>query len=314
MIEDLKKPKLPRALMQVSLLGSVGFIAYALAMFVVPSFACWRVWQSALPLVAKLALSAVLVVMSGQGLHLLGWVGHEGWHFNLSRNKKLSAFVGTLFGSMVVSFFTVGMNLTHWDHHRFTNKPGDPDCALFSPHKTLWSRFVVARLALNRTHIRNVMRLIARRPMAFQHTPFELPTMRIYALLNVIFQLGWLAVYVAVAVYDLRLAIVAIVAPHFVSFVLTAQRSYTEHAGTRAGMFVDARTRTSGLSSFLFFFNNYHLEHHLYPGVPCYRLRAVHRHLRASGVYDLVTDVAIAADHAAELRFAAPKYVYPVAE
>lgn len=306
------KPKLPRELMQVSLLGSAGFIAYALGMFVLPSFASWRVWQSMLPLAAKIALSAPFVLLSGQGLHLLGWVGHEGFHFNLSRNKRLSALVGTFFGSTVVSFFTVGMNLTHWDHHRFTNKKGDPDCELFSPHNTLWSRFVVARLKLNRTHIKNVMRLIARRPMPWKHPPFELATMRVYAILNVVFQLVWLAVYVAVGVHHPRLALIAIVAPHVVSFVLTAQRSYTEHAGTRVGTFVDARTRTAALSSFLFFFNNYHLEHHLYPGVPCYRLRAVHRYLRTLGIYDRVADAAIAADAAAEVRFAAPKYAYPV--
>jgi fatty acid desaturase len=30
---------------------------------------------------------------------------------------------------------------------------------------------------------------------------------------------------------------------------------------------------------------NYHLEHHLYPGVPCYRLGRIHRLLKSNGTY-----------------------------
>lgn len=36
----------------------------------------------------------------------------------------------------------------------------------------------------------------------------------------------------------------------------------------------------------LFFGSNYHLEHHAYPGVPCYRLPKVHRILKEYGIYD----------------------------
>jgi len=36
----------------------------------------------------------------------------------------------------------------------------------------------------------------------------------------------------------------------------------------------------------VYFGANYHLEHHAYPGVPCYRLPTVHKLLTASGMYD----------------------------
>jgi hypothetical protein len=48
-------------------------------------------------------------------------------------------------------------------------------------------------------------------------------------------------------------------------------------------MFTNARTRSSPFFTVLYFFNNYHLEHHLYPSVPCYRLGAVHRQLEEGG-------------------------------
>ena len=38
----------------------------------------------------------------------------------------------------------------------------------------------------------------------------------------------------------------------------------------------------------VYFGANYHLEHHLYPGVPCYRLHKVHKLLEDSGIYEQV--------------------------
>ena len=40
---------------------------------------------------------------------------------------------------------------------------------------------------------------------------------------------------------------------------------------------------TSPIYTLLFFGNNFHLEHHIYPHVPCYRLPSVHKLLNQSG-------------------------------
>ena len=61
---------------------------------------------------------------------------------------------------------------------------------------------------------------------------------------------------------------------------------YVEHAGTGLGMFRDSRSFTHPLYTVLFFGNNYHLEHHIYPGVPCYNLPQVHRMLAAGGYFE----------------------------
>jgi beta-carotene hydroxylase len=94
------------------------------------------------------------------------------------------------------------------------------------------------------------------------------------------------------ACFDPLTGLVAIGAPHLLGFMYTGLRPYVEHAGTVPGPFRDARTRTSPFFSILYFFNNYHLEHHLYPWVPCYRLPAVHRYLERLG-YFRDPDVAI---------------------
>ena len=64
---------------------------------------------------------------------------------------------------------------------------------------------------------------------------------------------------------------------------LDRDSGYLEHAGTSRGLFRDTRSYAHPLYTRLFFGNNFHLEHHLYPAVPCYNLPAVHRRLRDGG-------------------------------
>jgi fatty acid desaturase len=73
--------------------------------------------------------------------------------------------------------------------------------------------------------------------------------------------------------------------PHIFGILFSGVRPYLEHAGTGVGLFRDARTYSSPVMTALFLGNNYHLEHHLYPSVPCHRLPAVHRFLQAAGYY-----------------------------
>jgi fatty acid desaturase len=80
--------------------------------------------------------------------------------------------------------------------------------------------------------------------------------------------------------------IVTILLPLTTMYFISALQPYLEHTGTEVGIGRDAKSRTSLLYTFLYFGNNYHLEHHLYPGVPCYRLPAVHRWLKEKGFYD----------------------------
>lgn len=313
MREERSKPTLPRELTRVSVRGSAATIAYALAMYLLPWLAYGRIWASGTTMALRVCAVAPLVFLSAQGLHLLGWVGHEGFHFNLSRNKMLSAAIGTFFGSMVVGLFPVGMNTTHQDHHRYTNRKGDPDCELLSRYTTVFARLVRARMNLSRRNLRTVFALALGRPVGVKHPPFNLKAMARYARSDLALTACWFALYVWIARTNSIVGWLGIVLPHALSSVIAAERSYIEHADTKPGAFRDGRTRTSVLSSCLYWFNNYHLEHHLYPGVPCYRLPAVHAYLRGIGAFDAVADAPVAADAAAEVRFVSPKYRYPTA-
>lgn len=284
-----KKPQLPRELYVKSLPRAALFLAFSTALWVVPAaLAFWIATDVSWPVWARVAAWLPCCLLAGQGLHLLGWAGHEGFHFNLHEDKKVSAVIGIVFSSMIMSFMQVGASISHKTHHALTNREGDPDIEIFRRFKTFWSRFLLGRVTCNRIYLFNTARMLLGRefPEYWAHPPFRWPTMRRLAVLNVMCSLAFLAAYVAIAWAHPVGALAAIGLPHLAGVFYTGLRSYVEHAGTKVGDFVDSRTRTAPFFSWWYYFNNYHLEHHLYPSVPCYRLPKVHAWLRAGGYFD----------------------------
>jgi len=286
---DGKRPQLPRELQQKSGLGAALFVGFATALWLIPAaFAFWLATDAPWPAWARVVAWLPTCLIAGQGLHLLGWVGHEGFHFNLHDNKRVSAVIGTLFSSMIIGFMQIGASISHKTHHARTNQPGDPDIEIFRQFRTFTSRLLLGRVTCNRIYLRNTARMLAGRefPEYWARPPFRWPTMRRFALLNVVASLTFLALYLRIAWAHPFGALAAIGATHLTAVLYTGLRSYVEHAGTKPGEFVDSRTRTAPFFAVWYYFNNYHLEHHLYPSIPCYRLPAVHTWLRANGYFD----------------------------
>ena len=146
---------------------------------------------------------------------------------------------------------------------------------------------MLARFAGNRTHLRNMLRMALGKPLALGYRlPFSPRAQRALAWMNLGLLVFWLSAYAAIAVFHPRTVLFAIVLPILVLTPLSGLRGYVEHAGTDVGVFRDTRSYISPAYTWLLFGNNFHLEHHLYPGVPCYRLPAVHRFLRANGYFE----------------------------
>lgn len=310
-----KRPQLPRELQTKSVIGAALFVGFSTALFVIPAgTAFWLATWSPWPLWARVLAWLPCCLLAAQGLHLIGWVGHEGFHFNLAENKKVSAVVGLLFSSMILSFMQIGASISHKTHHALTNQAGDPDIAIFRRFRGFWQRLMLGRVTCSRIYLRNTMRMLLGRsfPEYWARPPFRWPTMRRLALLNALASLTFLCVYAVIAWYHPVGAIAAIAVPHVVAVLYTGLRSYVEHAGTQIGEFRDSRTRTAWFFSCWYYFNNYHLEHHLYPSVPCYRLPRVHRWLRANGHLD-GPDVPIEPTVGGAYAYTLGRYQYPEA-
>jgi fatty acid desaturase len=310
-ISEFRRPRLPPRFHQVGLVGTTLYLMHALAFFLIPAIAAGVVVDSSAPVALRWTLTIVLGVIAGHGMHLLTFVGHEGMHTNLHRNKYISAAFALLWSAPVPFFFIVGYSVTHWKHHRFAGQSCDPDAIIFSKYKNFTSRFFLGRSKGVRIYTKNALRLALGLQMPEgTKLPFSENEMRWLARFNVLLGLGALAGYTLVWRRSPLLCFAVMGVPYISLYVLTCMRAYMEHAGTRPGQFNDSRSYTSPIYTALFFGGNYHLEHHLYPAVPSYRLPALHRHLASLGVFD-ATGASIEPTFFGAQRYTTSRFQYP---
>jgi fatty acid desaturase len=281
----MRRPRLPSELYQPSALLAGVFILTAVGTFLGFGFLASHVAGSSAPLWVRALLVPPLLLGAQQGAHLLGWVGHEGIHLSLVRNRYASIVVGCVVSAMSL-FLAMGYGISHWNHHRFTNQASDPDAMIYSRLRTFWSRLFLARVLAQRGYTRAIVALALGKGLPFAYRfPFPPRIQRRLAAWNLAFLLFWLGAYAALAIRAPFTALFAVGLPLLLVVPLSGLRIYVEHAGTGIGVFRDSRSYVSPVYTALFFGNNYHLEHHLYPTVPCYNLPAVHRYLADRGDY-----------------------------
>jgi beta-carotene hydroxylase len=290
--ETIRRPSIPAEFYRQSLLANTAFIAYSVSLYVVPAFLCRLIVTYFDSVFLKIVLIVPLTIMAGYGLQLMGFIGHEGFHLALHRNKLLSALLGLFFASSVVTYFDMGAMMRHWSHHRFTNQPSDPDIQILKPLKTWWQRLLFARLLLNWHHFKTTLDTALGHPWPFPYMmPFRLATVRVLCWVNFALALLWLGLYLGIALSDPLSGLFSIALPMIAVMLISSCQAYIDHAGTSQvldDIFHNSWSRTSPLMTVLFGGANYHLEHHLYPGVPCYRLPKVHQLLKERGVYEQV--------------------------
>lgn len=291
-MQAVRRPTIPAEFYRSSVLGTTTFIIYAVSLYVVPASLCYMVAKSFDSVPLQIVLIIPLTIIAGYGLQLMGFVGHEGFHLSLHRNKLVSVLLGLFFASSVVTYFDTGAMMRHWSHHRFTNQPSDPDIQILAPLKTWWQRLLFARLILNFHHFKTTLNTALGRPWPFPYMmPFELATVRTLCWINFAFALVWSGIYVGVTLYAPLAGLFSIALPMLVLLLISGCQSYIDHGDTSHDpddIFHNSWNRTSPLATALWFGANYHLEHHLYPGVPCYRLPKVHKLLKERGIYEQV--------------------------
>ena len=287
--QPLRRPLIPAELYKPSLLGTVAFITYAIALCVVPAALSRMILASFDSVLLRVVLMTPLTIIAGYGFQLIGFVGHEGLHLSLHRNKIISILLGLFFASSIVTYFEMGFALQHWNHHRFTNQASDADIQAVSHLKTWWQRLLFARATYNFLYIRRVIRIALGHACSFRYQmPLKAPTVRTLCWINLVLGLFWIGIYAVITIYDPLTGLFSIALPMVVTMLISSCQTFIDHAGTSDQLFCNAWSRTSPLMTAVYFGANYHLEHHLYPGVPCYRLPKVHRLLKDSGIYEKV--------------------------
>lgn len=280
-----RPPILPSTFTAPSPFGvKVLFVGYALSMAFVPGLTSYLlVTRSGLDWNILPFLITMLSIVSGFGFYVIGHIGHEGFHFTLSTNKLRSALVGTMFSASILGFSSVGFYLVHSRHHRRTNAPEDPDFQAFSRFNNVWKRLFFLRMANNRYYMKLLFRLLFKSELPPDlHTVFTRTELIQLGWANVLAQIFWLGLYICALVFDPLLFVYLVVLPHLATAVISAAIVFAQHGDTGHSLSNNARTHAHPLATFLMAGTNYHLEHHLYPRVPCWRLRQVHSWLRKS--------------------------------
>jgi fatty acid desaturase len=306
----INRPALPAEFLRPEPMWVLLNFAYSFALYFGGGYLTYAAAVSTWPLALKIPAVIVLALIASNGLHLLGWLAHEGIHLSMVKNHTANMLLGAFAGS-VLFFPSVGLGISHWPHHIFTNQARDPDTALQCKQQTFWSRLLWARVVGNRQYMINAIDVLLQRPLDKTYRlPFSARTLSLFSAAGFGFMLLWLSFYIAVGTVNPTYAICAFLLPYLLLIPTTGIRPYIEHGGLETGEFQDARSYTSPFYTVLLFGNNYHLEHHLYPSVPCYKLPKVHSRLAAEGYYERFNSP-IVSGVVAPLRYVSKRYPYP---
>jgi len=288
--QSINKPVLDPSFYQLSLFWTTLNISYGLGLFVLFGWLNYQVAIGSWSVVLKMILMIPLTTVAATGLFVLAGLGHESLHGHLCKNAKWSLAIGLFFSSSVVSYFDMGFTVRHWDHHRYTNQKNDPDLIPTAHLTSWWQRLLLSRLIFNVIYMKYTLTMALGKLNLVEkyQTPYTPGDMVFFARLNILFAALWLAVYIAITILDWRAGLFGIVLPSLVLALMSGCQSYLDHAGLGDDPFNNAYSRTSPIMTLIYFGSNYHLEHHLYPKVPCYRLHKVHKFLIESGLYDQI--------------------------
>jgi fatty acid desaturase len=250
---------------------------FALVAFAV-SIGTWWSYLIVLPLIASRQ-------------HALGALGHDGSHYRLSNNKIVNDWI-TDYLCMLPTFFSISRwRDEHIDHHRFVNTSDDPYLKDFKAyHQWHWPK---TRMAALKVLLGDLFGLAL-------NTALE-PAKRWGPFFNVTPKLSSAEKFRAFTFYPLVLVVIIFSGNVFNFLVLwlvpmlsfaiffVRWRTIAEHLGMDDPKDVNGtRHVDAGFIGRLFFSPcgiNYHIDHHIFPGVPFYNLPRLHQRLLQEPVY-----------------------------
>ena len=232
-------------------------------------------------------LSVAIIGTRQLGLAILM---HEAAHGGLSPNARLNDFLGHWLCAVPVGASLGLYRPYHLSHHKYAQQPEDPDLVLSAP-------FPVTRASLRRKILRDLTgQTFFKQRVLFAFKAFAsrrdedlaegaVVTGRSIApflLVNAALLLGAVLAGVWWAYFALWLLPLATWFP-----MVTRLRNIAEHAcveGSSTDPFRAARTTRATRWERAFiapYWVNFHAEHHLFMHVPCWKLPALHRAVRA---------------------------------
>lgn len=286
-----------------------------------------------------LAWLAAIILIGGRQLGL-AILMHEGAHGLLHPRRGVNNFVGQWLTGAAVGSDLIAYRTYHLRHHKFTQQAEDPDLSLSAPFPTTGTSLLrkILRDLTGQTFLKQraaqftygfaglramlrgeggtAVRGDTRAGTIFNkqsRTGISAPVDDVAGSMSVARAVGrFLIVQALLLAFSLLLYGWTPFLLWLVALATTFQlflriRNIAEHACTTTGSddpFSHARTTHAGWmarATVAPYWVNYHSEHHLFMGVPCYRLAAVHARL---GRHDCHVRMTIAPNYRTVLQMA----------
>jgi fatty acid desaturase len=238
----------------------------------------------------------------GTRQHALGILAHEGTHYLVNASKPLNDTLTNFIAAYPLLFTIQGFRASHFDHHRYLETPDDP------------SRVTVERMPGDWTFPMSAARLVtifARDLSAISHVSstellkylWDIPDKRRHMAIVAAMHLSAIALAGATG-HWLAYPLLWLLPLFTVAVACYRLRAMAEHSGfgdpslryrrSEIDPLIVTRSITHNFltSAILAPYNvSYHIEHHLYPGVPAFALHRVHESLRRVGEYGRLAHV-----------------------
>lgn len=245
----------------------------------------WLAYLIALPIVAS-------------RMQALGVMLHDGAHWLLYQNRSINDAVSDLFIAFPLGMSTTLYRKTHFRHHRYTNTNEDQDLAA-QREEHEWFEWPKTRIRFAWVLIRSTFGVNSLRAwILYKHwapwNNFRSPDFpkqsRILYIVSMICVYSFFAwAFQANARITIILMAIYTTSGFTILNLLNRVRATAEHLGTPGTHELnDSRTVIpSPVERFFIapYGVNFHLEHHLFPSVPGYRLARLHRELMKDDDY-----------------------------
>jgi fatty acid desaturase len=286
-LQDIPRLLSKDEIRNLSQIDSVKFTAAALLEFAQIAAAIWisETWWN--PLVYALA-----VIVIGSRINGLGALMHDAAHYRGYINRPLNDFVGEIL-ALPTSSSMAGYRNSHFAHHRELNSENDPDWRrnlgmkeyeFPAPVSSVLMRTMQYLLGLKTvTAVTGFHKNKETRDIAAAVTRARL--FFFAALLVSSIVLGFWNLLLAYWIVPLMTAFLAVryfrsVAEHY---AVEHENVLNESRTVIAPLWERWLIAPWGL--------NYHIEHHLFPGVPCFRLAELHQLLMTRHPYPEIAHV-----------------------
>jgi fatty acid desaturase len=239
---------------------------------------------------------ALGVLIVGTRQHALAILAHDGTHYLVNSSKPLNDTLANFVAAYPLLFTVQGFRASHFDHHRYLETPDDPSRVTVENQPGDWT-FPMSAARLVGIFARDLSAMSHSSSAELLKYLWDIPNKRRHMATIAAMHIAAIALAGATG-HWLAYPVLWLLPLFTVTVACYRLRAMAEHSGfgdsslryrrSEIDPLIVTRSMTHNFltSAILAPYNvSYHIEHHLYPGVPAFALHRVHARLRGVSDY-----------------------------